>query len=152
MTDIVICGAEWSETYATLHHSCFTKAWNESMMRQTLLLPGSIGFIAFENEIPVGLLIFAFSIDADIVTFGIIPEYRGKHISDTLMKNALDYLKQQGIENVFLEVAVNNPHAIDVYQRTGFETVGKRPNYYVHGTEKIDALIMKKELNHVEVL
>lgn len=152
MTDIVICGADWSETYASLHSSCFKKAWNESMMRQTLLLPGSIGFIAFENEVPVGLLIFAFSIDADIVTFGIIPEYRGKHISDLLMTRAMEYLKQKGIENVFLEVAVNNPHAISVYRRTGFDTVGKRPSYYVHGSEKIDALIMKKELNHVEVL
>ena len=55
-------------------------------------------------------------------------------------------MKQNGVADLFLEVAVNNPHAIELYRRHSFKQVGKRPNYYTRGDEKIDALVMRRAL------
>ena len=83
---------------------------------------------------------------ADIVTFGVLPDYRGRHISDELMTASFDSLAAKGIKEIFLEVAVDNVHAIALYERHGFKRVGLRPNYYVRGDVKTDALVMRAEL------
>ncbi|MCQ2914691.1 MAG: GNAT family N-acetyltransferase [Alphaproteobacteria bacterium] len=154
MPKIEVVGAESADIFADLHSKCFKKAWNESMMRQTLLLPGSVGFIAYDEKtmMPVGFIIYAYTTSqdntgtADIITVGVIPEYRGKGFSDLLFNNSFVILKSFGVGEVFLEVAVDNAHALNLYRRTGFEQVGKRPQYYVRGNEKIDALVFKYSL------
>ena len=116
-------------------------------MRQMLLMPGAVGLIAYEQETPVGIAMYAYSPEqADIVTFGVLPDYRGKHISDELMDKSFLFLKKRGIKEIFLEVAVDNDHAIALYRRHGFLQVGRRPNYYVRGDVKTDAFVMRVEL------
>ena len=112
MPQVTVCDAAFADVYAAMHKACFAKAWNESMMRQTLLMPGALGLIAFENETPAGFLIDAYSVDqADIVTLGVMPAFRGKKIGDLLLETSFDRLKQNGVADLFLEVAVNNPAA-----------------------------------------
>ena len=147
MPQVTVCDAAFADVFADLHKACFAKAWNESMMRQTLLMPGALGLMAFKDDIPVGFVIDAYSVDqADIVTLGVIPAFRGKKIGDLLLETSFEHLKQNGVADLFLEVAVNNPHAIELYRRHDFKQVGKRPNYYTRGDEKIDALVMRRAL------
>lgn len=147
MPEIRIGNADYAGTYADIHSACFSRGWNESTMRQMLLMPGSVGLIAYEREVPAGIAMFAYSPEqADIVTFAVLPEYRGKHVSDELMDKAFSFLKENGIREVFLEVAVDNGHAIALYQRHGFRQVGRRPNYYVRGDVKTDAFVMRVDL------
>ena len=147
MSEIIVRDADFARTYAEIHSVCFDHGWNESMMRQMLLMPGAVGLIAYEQEKPVGIAMYAYSPQqADIVTFGVLPDYRGKHVSDELMDASFVYLAQQGIEELFLEVAVDNEHAIALYRRHGFIQVGRRANYYVRGDVKTDAFVMRAEL------
>ena len=147
MSEIKIRDASFAQTYSDIHCACFSKGWNESMMRQMLLLPGSLGLIAYQHDKPAGIVVYAYSPgQADIVTFGVLPDYRGKHISDELMQASFQSLAHQGVKEVFLEVAVDNFYAIDLYKRNGFKQVGCRPNYYVRGDVKTDALVMRAEL------
>lgn len=44
--------------------------------------------------------------------------------------------------DIFLEVAVPNTAAIDLYRKLGWESVALRKGYYHHG--KTDAVVMKK--------
>ena len=53
-------------------------------------------------------------------------------------------LKQRDNLNLSLEVRATNAPAITLYEKLGFETVGRRPNYYRHPKE--DALILRKSL------
>ena len=52
-------------------------------------------------------------------------------------------LPRHGIRLVFLEVRESNSAARFLYQRAGFETVGRRSGYYAHPVE--DALVMSIE-------
>ena len=84
MPQVTVCDAAFADVFADLHKACFSKAWNESMMRQTLLMPGALGLIAFENDTPVGFVIDAYSVDqADIVTLGVVPAFRWKRLLNT---------------------------------------------------------------------
>ena len=62
------------------------------------------------------------------------------------MEASFRSLAGEGIKEIFLEVAVDNTHAINLYKRHGFQQVGLRPNYYVRGDVKTDALVMRAEL------
>ena len=147
MSEIKIRDASFAQTYSDIHCACFPKGWNESMMRQMLLLPGSLGLIAYQQNKPAGIGVYAYSPgQADIITFGVLPDYRGQHVSDELMEASFSSLAQAGVKEVFLEVAVDNVHAIALYERHGFKQVGRRQNYYVRGDVKTDALVMRAEL------
>ena len=147
MSEIKIRDAAFAQTYADIHSACFDHGWNESMMRQMLMMPGAFGLIAYHHDEPIGIVMYAYSPQqADIVTFGVLPAYRGKHVSDELMEESFRFLEEHGIKDVFLEVAVDNEHAISLYQRHGFKEVGRRPDYYVRGDVKTDAFVMRAEL------
>ena len=147
MSEIKIRDAAFAQTYADIHCACFKHGWNESMMRQMLLMPGAVGLIAYNQNEPIGIVMCAYSPQqADIVTFGVLPSYRGKHVSDELIEESFRFLAKQGIKEIFLEVAVDNEHAIALYQRHGFKEVGRRPDYYVRGDVKTDAFVMRTEL------
>lgn len=61
-----------------------------------------------------------------------------------LMRAFLDELLQAGAESVFLEVRASNVAACGLYERWGFEVVGRRAGYYRNPDE--DATVYKKNL------
>ena len=54
------------------------------------------------------------------------PSHRGKGVGDALMKAAL-YETSGKVEQVTLSVTASNAGAIRLYERHGFETVGRKP-------------------------
>ena len=76
------------------------------------------------------------------------PAYRRQGIGESLMVALMEALKERGIESLTLEVRASNEGAIALYDRLGFQQVGRRPNYYTDPRE--DALIMRKELYHAD--
>ncbi len=67
----------------------------------------------------------------------------GKHLLDRLVQLA----RYHRAEQLFLEVRPSNERAIDLYDRNGFRTVGRRPNYYPHAKGREDAVVMSLRLD-----
>lgn len=63
-------------------------------------------------------------------------EYTGLGIGRIMIEEACKIAKENGIEQVELEVAANNRNAISLYEKLGFEKVGTLPNNmkYADGT------------------
>lgn len=59
---------------------------------------------------------------------GVVPEWRGRRLGAFLVADTLRSLKDEGAEQVWLCVNVNNP-AEDLYRRLGFSTYGTRARY-----------------------
>ena len=60
----------------------------------------------------------------------------------------LGHLAGRGVRTVFLEVEENNMPARRLYDRAGFETVGRRDRYYKEATGvELNALIMRRDLS-----
>ena len=85
----------------------------------------------FNGEIMVGFILHALDKRNNKITAfntgtGVIPEYRGKRIVNSIYTHALKGLKEKNIELSVLEVITKNEIAIKLYERLGFE---KRKEY-----------------------
>ena len=78
--------------------------------------------------------------EVHISTLAVHPSFRGLGIGRTLLEASLEEMARRGAEIATLEVRVSNATAISLYQKLGFELVGRRAGYYRDNGE--DALLM----------
>ncbi len=99
--------------------------------RRYLVLDSDEGIVAYG-----GLLLVEH--DAHITTIAVAPEVRGRRLGLRMMLALVDEALANDAKHLTLEVRVSNTSAQSLYERFGFNPVGRRKNYYV--TE--DALVM----------
>ncbi len=76
--------------------------------------------------------------DAHVTTIAVAPRSRGHHLGTRLMLEMVDAALGAETRHLTLEVRVSNDAAQKLYERFGFQPVGRRKNYY----EDEDALVM----------
>ena len=81
--------------------------------------------------------------EADILTVGVVSEHRGKGIAKALMALITNWAKAQGSIAMMLEVKIDNPEAIGLYESLGYSKLNVRKDYFGAG---LDALVMRLEL------
>jgi ribosomal-protein-alanine N-acetyltransferase len=82
--------------------------------------------------------------EADILTVGVVPEYRGKGIAKALMALLTDWANAQGSTAMMLEVKTDNHEAIRLYESLGYLKLNVRKDYFGTG---LDAQVMRLELS-----
>ena len=126
--------------------SCvFAEPWSKNSLAN-LSVGGSmgVGFVACDatSETVVGYVGMVTVLDeGQITNVAVLPEYRGQGVGRRLLAALTDYAKEVGLSEITLEVRPSNRPAIRLYESFGFETVGKRKNFYAKPQE--DALIQK---------
>ena len=70
-------------------------------------------------------------------------KYRRHGVGRYILASTLEIVQTQACNEVFLEVAVNNTAARQLYQQFGFQVYGIRKRYY-HNCE--DAYVLRKEM------
>jgi len=81
---------------------------------------------------------------AELPTFAVREDMRGRAIGSTLLSQALGYLERIGVQRVILQVSVRNPRAKALYERFGFAVERTLPGYYGSGE---DAHLMARRLS-----
>lgn len=99
--------------------------------RSYLVVEGDVGILGYG-----GLLMV--EEDAHITTLAVAPDMRGKRLGVKLMLALVDEALRHGARHLTLEVRVSNTPAQGLYERFGFDPVGRRKDYYVDE----DALVM----------
>lgn len=86
--------------------------------------------------------------EAQILNLSVVPDMRRQGLGRALLERFIDDALRAGAEQIFLEVRVSNIAAIALYRSAGFETVGRRANYYPASPQAVpeDALVMRKRL------
>ena len=84
---------------------------------------------------------------AEILTLAVAPAARRRGIGAALVRAAAGLAAQGGADNLFLEVAQDNPAAQALYRSLGFAEAGRRAGYYARAEGRIDALVMRLDLN-----
>jgi ribosomal protein S18 acetylase RimI-like enzyme len=75
----------------------------------------------------------------------VLPDYRRHGLATSLLQQLLDELVGRNIRYVSLEVRVDLPHVIQLYQSMGFKTLKQISNYY---PDQTDAYYMLYERSH----
>jgi ribosomal-protein-alanine N-acetyltransferase len=99
-----------------------------------LIPPGAMPII-------IGMAVVWIMVDeAHIATIAIHPQFRGHGIGKKLLAETLRQSIQRGATLATLEVREHNSVAQQMYQKFGFEIVGRRMRYYQDNNE--DAVLM----------
>ena len=118
--------------------------WNLQQMESELLNPYSNYLIAEIDDNLVGYCgVLCLYEQGDIQTIAVDPAFRHQGIGTLLLQAQVNYCIENKIYELFLEVDIENSHAIELYKKLGFHVMSKRKSYYANGH---DAYVMKKEL------
>ena len=129
-----------------LERCCFSDPWSRAMLEPELSNPLSLWLVAVCDGQVVGYVGSQSVLDgADMMNIAVSPEYRRQGVAKALVNELIAYLSKNDVIALLLEVRVSNEPAITLYEKMGFQQVGRRPNYYRNPRE--DALILRKELH-----
>lgn len=133
---------------AALHALCFDDGWSEVAMAEILAMPGCFGALAQAGNQPVGfVIVLAVGMDAEILTLGVIPEFRRRGIAGRLLTWATGQLSGAGCQRLLLEVAEDNVAARALYEKLGFSEIGRRPSYYRRSAGTAGAIVLAQVLD-----
>ena len=120
---------------AILEASAEAGTWSSDDLR----LPGRRCWVADSPAGVRGVLLAGVAVEgeSEILTLAVAPQARRQGIASALLRALLGERPGQ----VFLEVRPSNTVARHLYERLGFEVVGRRPGYYTHPPE--DAIAMR---------
>lgn len=130
------------DAIAELDKQCFAVPWSrEAYARELRANKLAFYIVADEDGEIVGFAgLWGIIEEGHITNVAVHPAYRGKGLGKLLVSKLLEVSEQYGIDKFTLEVRPSNAAAISLYQKLGFQAVGKRPRYYEDNGE--DALIM----------
>ena len=77
--------------------------------------------------------------EAELHNIAVPKNFQKLGVGTFILKNIVNRCDANGIERLYLEVRDDNISAIRLYEKMGFECIGRRPGYYP--VEKKDALI-----------
>ncbi len=124
------------DALAALDREAFADAWSRPEIAVELGHPAALVLVA---ETPPGGPVGAYlsarcALDeAEILRLAVAGGARRRGLATALLEDAWDRLRARGVARCFLEVREDNEAAIRFYERSGFETVGRRPLYYPDG-------------------
>jgi len=129
-----------------IERSSYPTPWSRSMFASELAKPSSLCLGAFDvhSDRLVGYLIISRYVDAwHVMNVAVEPGHRRRGIATALLDRLFELTADDGRRGYTLEVRVSNRHAIELYERLGFQGRGIRRGYYTDNRE--DALIMWKD-------
>ena len=129
---------------AYLETVCFYDPWSEKSIASELDNALSLWLVAVDGDTVIGYVgsqtVLGWS---DMMNVAVHPDHRRKGVAEKLVMALEEALKERESACLTLEVRASNEPAKYLYEKLGFNEVGRRKNYYRNPKE--DALIMRKE-------
>ena len=129
---------------AQLEKLCFHDPWSENSIASELDNRLSLWLVAQDGDQVVGYVGSQSVMGwADMMNIAVHPDYRRHGVAWKLVERLVEELQKMDVTCLTLEVRASNEPAKALYEKLGFQQVGRRPNYYRNPKE--DALILRKE-------
>ena len=148
---IVPMNADHLEEIERLERICFSRPWSRRMLAEELENQCAAFLVAEDGQTGAvmgyaGLLVVAD--EGYITNVAVFPECRRQGVAAKILEIYLNFAQANQLAFLTLEVRPSNEAAIALYQRHGFEEVGRRKNYY--DLPKEDALILTRYFDKEE--
>ena len=122
-----------------LDQRCLGGLWNEQQWRRELEEPKRLCLGLIEGELLLALACgWLVADELHITAVAVDPGRRRRGLGRSLLDALLQRALMEGARHATLEVASDNTAAAGLYDSHGFQTAGRRSNYYRDGC---DALI-----------
>lgn len=132
---------------ARLHAAHFAPPWSPATFEKLLSAQTTVAYVAEAPDLSGAILASLAADEAEILTFFVAEARQRRGLGRALIDGLLAGLESRGASRLFLEVAVTNVPARELYARAGFLEVGRRRDYYrTPGAPPIDALILARDI------
>ena len=84
--------------------------------------------------------------EAHLLNLCVSPTQQRRGLGTRMLRHMLELAHTCRARRIFLEVRPSNPGAHRMYERAGFNEIGRRPNYYPARRGREDAIVMAMEL------
>ena len=127
------------ELFAMLEAEVFAEdPWTPYMIAEELASPASRYWIATDSSGDVvgygGAKVGGDQ--ADVMTIGVRAHARGQGVGAAILDALLDWSREAGACEIFLDVRPSNDSAIRLYESRGFVEIGRRPRYFRNPVEE----------------
>ena len=100
-------------------------------------------WLMFEGSQQIGHGVIQLILDeAHLLNITVKPQSQGRGLGLRLLEHLMGQARQQGARECFLEVRASNQSAYRLYERYGFNEIGRRRGYYPATEGREDALVM----------
>lgn len=89
--------------------------------------------------------------EAHILNLAVDPVYQNRGIGAVLLNHVIEDARAQGAAQLFLEVRASNQSAQQLYDRAGFNELGRRRNYYPTTDGREDAIVYGLQLRFDQI-
>jgi len=134
------------QAVADLERQLFDGRFDAADLRAMLFKPAFYGAVVPAVDRPT--IIYAYclayitSMQADIIAIGTEKTQQSRGFGRVVLQHVIAFVEQQDVAEITLEVEANNMPARHLYETCGFSVSGVRKNYYHHGENRCDAVIM----------
>ncbi len=119
----------------------FPSPWSMKAFKAEIQNPSACLWALIEDEVLSGYICFwMFDSEIQLINIAIHPEKRQQGLGEYLLTKMIEDCISKGKHYIWLEVRPSNAAAKRLYQKMGFEEVGRRKKYYMDTNE--DALVM----------
>ncbi|MGH7505710.1 MAG: ribosomal protein S18-alanine N-acetyltransferase [Longimicrobiales bacterium] len=130
-----------------IEFASYTMPWGEATFRGLLRRTDAELLVAETEGGLVGYAACWFVVDqGELGNVAVAVTWRRRGVGARLVAAVLARAAERGVRELFLEVRPSNAGAQRLYQRFGFEVVGRRRNYYIEPAE--DAIVMRRLIPH----
>ena len=143
--------AEDFETIISIERDAFAQPWNRKAIIDELSCADASQYVArafSQSQAHSAVIAYIFvrflTDEMHIMKIAVDSNWRNRGTGTALLQFMQTVGKRRGATTVLLEVRPSNLAAIRLYEKSGFQTIGIRPNYYPHTRET--ALVMSKSL------
>lgn len=134
---------EYADECLAILNELFDLPWTE--INSVFKSDTSLVLGAFSNNTLVGFCAASTVLDeGEVLMCAVLPTFQRQGVGSLLVSGMLEDCRRRHVLNFFLEVDVTNIAAQKLYEKHGFQVVGKRKAYYerLDGTFN-DALVMR---------
>ena len=146
MSEITVKKAEQCHVpqIAEIEKNSIPQPWSEAAFAAALEDEKAVTLAAFCGDVLCGFITGVYLLDtADIYSVAVSADYCGNGVGKRILEEFFNQLPDE-VQAVNLEVRESNSPAIKLYEKTGFQSVGLRKNFYSDPRE--NAVLMTKKL------
>ena len=138
------------EPILAIEQNSFQRPWGRLSFEGELRNRSACNFAVKSTEVETSGQVIGYAFwhlvtdEVHVLKVAVTPAWRGQGVASRLLERCFTLSVEQGAKSAHLEVRPSNIAAIELYQKLGFELVGRRPKYYTDSKE--DALLMVKDL------
>ena len=125
-----------------IEQSAYEFPWAKTIFEQTIKST-KYAIVMEVNQRIIGYGVVSYVVgEAELLNLCIDPTQQGKGQGAALLEHLVDNATESGNKDMYLEVRESNVSALHIYDKSGFNEIGRRKNYYPAKSGREDAVLM----------